>query len=156
GVPAKVVLDMVEALGGTRLGEVVEGEFRFPLMLRLPEDYRGFGAGAHEAKRLMEEAPVVTPKGERIPLSTLATIQVLENSPSTVTREWGRRRITISANVRERDLGGFVDEAIRRINAEVRMPSERYHLEFGGQWEHMISARNRLLIVIPIAIFLIC
>ena len=98
----------------------------------------------------------MTPKGERLPLSTLASVDVLEDTPSTITREWARRRITISSNVRGRDLGGFVNEAITRITADVKMPSERYHLEFGGQWEHLISARNRLYFVIPIAILLIC
>ncbi|MFO0965017.1 MAG: CusA/CzcA family heavy metal efflux RND transporter [Gemmataceae bacterium] len=156
GLSAQIVLDVVEALAGTRLSEVVEGDYRFPLVVRLPEDYRGLGKSAQDARDLLKEMPIITAKGERLPLSTLATVEVLENSPSTVTREWGRRRITVSVNVRGRDLGGFVKEATKRLEKEVRMPSERYHLEFGGQWEHLISARNRLLIVIPIAALLIC
>lgn len=156
GVPAKAVMALVESLGGIHLSEVVEGQFRFPLVIRLPEEYRGVGANAKESKKLIEELPVVTVKGERLSLSTLASIEFVEDTPSTITREWGQRRITITSNVRGRDLGGFVNEAMARINSEVTMPSERYHVEYSGQWEHLISARNRLYIVIPLAGLLIC
>jgi len=156
GVPAKTVMDLVESLGGMHLTEIVEGQFRFPLVIRLPEEYRAVGKNSKDAKRLVEELPIVTAKGERLTVSTLAKVEVIEDSPSTITREWGRRRITITCNVRNRDLGGFVNEAMAKIGAEVTMPSERYHVEYSGQWEHLISARNRLYLVIPLAILLIC
>jgi cobalt-zinc-cadmium resistance protein CzcA len=140
-----------------RLSEVVEGQFRFPLVIRLPEKYRGTVKDDEGARKLIEELPVVTVKGERLPLSRLATVKVLEDSPSTITREWGQRRITVTANVdrRKRDLGGFVNEAQRKIGAAVQMPSARYHVEYGGQWEHLISAQNRLMLVVPLALVLI-
>jgi cobalt-zinc-cadmium resistance protein CzcA len=156
GVPAKAVLDLVESLGGMKLSEIVEGQFRFPLVIRLPEKYRGTVSEGADAKQLVEELPVVTAKGERLPLSRLASVEVIEDSPSTITREWGQRRITVSCNVRGRDLGSFVNEAEAKLKQQVTMPSPRYHLELGGQYEHLISARNRLLIVIPVAIALIC
>ncbi|MBI2806785.1 MAG: efflux RND transporter permease subunit [Planctomycetes bacterium] len=156
GVPAKTVLDLVESLGSMRLSEVVEGQFRFPLVIRLPEQYRGTVSGAGDAKKLIEELPVVTAKGERLPLVRLASVEVLQDTPSTITREWGQRRITVTCNVRGRDLGSFVKEAEKKLHDSVSMPSPRYHMELGGQWEHLISARNRLLIVVPVALLLIC
>ncbi|MFO0866531.1 MAG: CusA/CzcA family heavy metal efflux RND transporter [Gemmataceae bacterium] len=155
GVPAKAMLDLVESLGSTKLSEIVEGQFRFPLVVRLPEKYRGTTAEGDDAKKLVEELPIITAKGERLPLSRLASVEVIEDSPSTITREWGQRRITVSCNVRGRDLGGFVNEAEAKLK-QIAMPSPRYHLELGGQYEHLISARNRLLVIIPVAIGLIC
>jgi cobalt-zinc-cadmium resistance protein CzcA len=98
---------------------------------------------------------VLTAKGERLPLARLAEVKVLESSPSTIKREWGQRRISVSCNVRGRDLGSFVAEAQQRIGDKVAMPSSRYHLEYGGQFENLIRARNRLLLVIPLALVLI-
>ena len=155
GVPAKLVLELVESLGSMRLSEVVEGQFRFPLVIRLPEQYRGT-VSAGDAKKLIEELPIVTAKGERLPLVRLASVDVLQDTPSTITREWGQRRITVTCNVRGRDLGSFVKEAEKKLHDSVSMPSPRYHMELGGQWEHLISARNRLLIVVPVALLLIC
>jgi cobalt-zinc-cadmium resistance protein CzcA len=156
GVPAKVVLDLVESLGGLALGDVVQGQFRFPLVVRLPERYRGTVTDIGNAKSLIEGLPVVTAKGERLPLVRLASVEVLQDTPSTITREWGQRRITVSCNVRGRDLGRFVVEADKKLRETVAMPSPRYHLELGGQWEHYVSARNRLFVVVPVALLLIC
>lgn len=156
GVPAKVVLDLVESLGSMRLSEVVEGQFRFPLVIRLPEQYRGTMVSSGDAKKLIEELPVVTPKGERLPLVRLASVEVLQDTPSTITREWGQRRITVTCNVRGRDLGSFVKEAEKKLHDSVAMPSPRYRMELGGQYEHLISARRRLLVVSIIAGLMIC
>jgi cobalt-zinc-cadmium resistance protein CzcA len=154
GVPAQAVLDLVEALGGVRLGEVVQGPYRFPLVVRLPERYRG-REGSKDAQKAVAGLPVVTNKGERLPLGELADVTVLDNSPATITREWGQRRVTVTANVRGRDMGSFVAEAQRQVAAQVQMPSPRYHVAWGGQWEHLVSARNRLLVVVPLALALI-
>ncbi len=158
GVPAKAVLDLVESLGGLRLSEVVEGQFRFPLVIRLPEKYRGTSKDGEDAQKAIEEIPVITAKGQRLPLARLATVEVIQDTPSTTTREWGQRRITVTANVdrQKRDLGSFVAEADRKLKETVQMPSPRYHMELGGQWEHLISARRRLMIVVPVALALIC
>jgi len=147
GVSARQVLDLVESLGSFELGEVFEGQLRFPLVVRLPEDIRA-------SPEAIGAIQVRTPSGQRIPLARLAHIQTIEG-PSTITREWGYRRITISSNIRGRDMGGFVAEAQRRIDDEVRLPAGRYHLEWGGQFEHLISARQRLIVVVPLALVLI-
>ncbi|MDP1798175.1 MAG: CusA/CzcA family heavy metal efflux RND transporter, partial [Planctomycetaceae bacterium] len=99
GVSAQSVLDLVESIGSKPLGEVVEGQLRFPLIVRLPEQFRG-------SPEAISAILVATASGERIPLGRLATVEVVEG-PSTITREWGQRRITITANVRGRDLGTF-------------------------------------------------
>jgi cobalt-zinc-cadmium resistance protein CzcA len=147
GVSADQVLDLVESLGSYKLGEVFEGQLRFPLVVRLPEHIRT-NANTIGAIQL------TTATGQRIPLSRLADIKAVEG-PSTITREWGYRRINISSNVRGRDMGSFVAEAQRRIEEEVKLPAGRYHLEWGGQFENLISARRRLMVVVPIALGLI-
>ena len=147
GVSARTVLDLVESMGGLPLGELIEGQLRFPLAVRLPDRLR---SSPEEISRLL----VTTGTGERIPLGRLASVQI-EEGPSTIVREWGRRRITIQCNVRGRDIGSFVAEAQARIARDVRLPSGRYHLEWGGQFENLERARTRLLVVVPAALALI-
>jgi cobalt-zinc-cadmium resistance protein CzcA len=84
----------------------------------------------------------------------MAEIRVVKG-PSTITREGGQRRITVSANVRGRDIGSFVAEAQNRIAEQLTLPPGRYFYEFGGQFEHLQRARTRLLIVVPLAAVLI-
>ena len=147
GVSAQTVLELVESIGSKPLGEVVEGQLRFPLVVRLPEQFR---ASPESIGAML----IATPSGERIPLSRLATVEVVEG-PSTITREWGQRRITVTSNVRGRDLGTFVAEARQQIAEKVAMPSGRYRIEYGGQFENLQRAQTRLLIVVPIALVLI-
>lgn len=147
GVPAKTVLDLIESIGSKPLGEVVEGQLHFPLVVRLPECLR-------ESPESIGAIPVATAAGERIPLSRLASIQVVEG-PSTITREWGRRRITVQCNVRGRDVGSFVAEAQKGMAEKIKLPSSRYYIEWGGQFENLERGRTRLLIVVPIAFLLI-
>jgi cobalt-zinc-cadmium resistance protein CzcA len=146
GVAAGEVLELVESIGGKQVGEIFEGDIRFPLVLRLPEKYQNDTA-------MIAEMPVLTPTGEQIPLGRLASVEVIEG-PATISREWGQRRITVSANVRNRDIGSFVSEAKTKLS-EITMPSARYRIEYGGQFENMESARLRLMIVVPIALLLI-
>jgi len=147
GVPARNVMDLVEALGTKEIGEVLEGQLRFPLVVRLPDRYR---SDAQAVGAIL----VSTESGQRIPLGKLARIQEIEG-PSTISREWGQRRITVQANVRGRDVGSFVAEARERIDREVELPAGRYRIEWGGQFEHMEAARDRLLIVVPMVLALI-
>jgi cobalt-zinc-cadmium resistance protein CzcA len=147
GVPARAVLDLVQAVGTFPSGQVIEGQLRFPLVVRLPEKDR---RSADAVGAML----VSTPSGERIPLSRLADIREVEG-PSTITREWGQRRITVTANVRGRDLGTFVAEARQKVDAKVSLPSDRYSFEWGGQFENYKRARLRLLIVVPLAVVLI-
>jgi cobalt-zinc-cadmium resistance protein CzcA len=147
GVSATEVLNVVESLGSFPLGEVFEDQLRFPLIIRLPERLRA----SPEAIGAIE---IHTATGQRIPLERLATLRVVQG-PSTITREWGYRRINISSNIRGRDIGSFVAEAQSRIASEVQLPTGRYHLEWGGQFENLISARKRLMIIVPMALALI-
>jgi cobalt-zinc-cadmium resistance protein CzcA len=146
GIPASHVLELVEAVGGVPVGEIREGQRRFDLLVRLPEQYR---TDPDALRRLVVPAP----NGEQIPLPQLARIVETEG-PSTITREGGRRRIVVQSNVEGRDVAGFVAEARRRIAAEVKLP-EGYHVEFGGQFEHLERAEKRLMIVVPLALFMI-
>ncbi len=147
GVPAKSVTDVVRSIGTLPVGEVVEGQLRFPLVVRLPDRWRK-GADA------IGSIPVSAPSGERVPLGRMAEIRTVEG-PSTITREWGQRRITITCNIRGRDMGTFVAEAKRVMEASVELPRGRYRLEWSGQFENYDRARNRLAIVVPVAVVLI-
>jgi cobalt-zinc-cadmium resistance protein CzcA len=147
GVSAQAILDLVESIGSKPLGEVVEGQLRFPLVVRLPEEFRGTPAA-------IKAMLIATPSGERIPLARLASVEIVEG-PSTITRESGQRRITITSNVRGRDLGTFVAEARQKIGDKISLPSGRYRVEYGGQFENLQRAQTRLLIVVPIALLLI-
>ncbi len=146
-VPARAVLDVVESIGGKPLGEVVEGQLRFPLAMRLPEEYR---ASPERLGALI----LSTSSGQFVPLSRLADLRVVEG-PAQISREWSQRRITVQCNVTGRDLGGFVAEAQERIAKEVKLPRGRYRLAWAGQFENLERARKRLMIVVPLALALI-
>jgi len=96
---------------------------------------------------------IPTASGGRIPLTSLASIERVEG-PSTITREWQKRRVVVQTNVRGRDVGSFVDELRHRIDSEVELPQD-YYVSYGGQFEHLERARLRLMIVVPIALMLI-
>ena len=144
GVSPQAVMDVVGAVGGVRLGEVVEGQLRFPLVARLPHEQR------HDVAALAR-TPLASAGGERLPLSSVATIETVE-TPLTIMREWGQRRIVIQTNVRGRDVASFVAEAKAAIAKEVQIPPGRYRIEWGGQFENLERARTRLAIVVPIAL----
>lgn len=147
GIPADDVLDLVESIGSKPVGEVIDGQFRFPLIVRLPEHVRS-------SAETIGNIELTTSEGQRIPLARLATISTIEG-PSTIIREWGQRRITISSNVSGRDIGSFVAEARQKIEEQVVLPPGRYRMEWGGQFENMERAYARLIIVVPVALLLI-
>ncbi len=146
GVSARHVLEIVEAIGGVTVGEVRDDQRRFDLALRLPERYRS-------DPEAVGQILIPTSTGGRIPLGRLADIQQIEG-PSTINREWQRRRIVVQCNVRDRDVGSFVEEARECITLELELP-QGYHLSFAGQFEHMERARMSLMIVVPLALLLI-
>jgi len=146
GIPARRVLDVVEAIGTKKVGEIREGQRRFDLVLRLSEELRRDPAAV---ARILVPAP----DGQRLPLARLARIRQVEG-PSTITREWQRRRIVVQCNVSGRDVGGFVDEVRARLGRELALPPG-YHVEYGGQFEHLERARARLALVVPLALGLI-
>jgi cobalt-zinc-cadmium resistance protein CzcA len=146
GVAARQVLDAVGTIGGITVGEILEPERRFPLVVRLPLALRS-------DPRALERIMIATASGERLPLARLARV-VRTSGPATITREWGLRRIVVQANVRGRDLGSFVREAQERIGREVALPVG-YTTEWGGQFENMQRAEWRLYLVVPLALALI-
>ncbi|MFH1108256.1 MAG: CusA/CzcA family heavy metal efflux RND transporter [Planctomycetota bacterium] len=147
GVPAKAVMQFVESMGTKNLGDLVEGQLRFPLVARLPDS-------ARQDAEAIGRIQLSTANGQRIPLSSLAHIEEVEG-PSTISHEWGQRRTTVQVNVRGRDVGSYVAEARRKIAAGVSLPSGRYRIEWGGRFEHYERARNRLIIVVPLVLAMI-
>lgn len=131
---------------GLNIGTVHEGPRRTPLLLRGGEDLR-------MAPDRFAAMQVTLPDGRNIPLSTVAALQRVEG-PVKVGREKAARYTVVVANVRGRDLVGFVDEAKNKVAAGIKLPTG-YHIEWGGQFENQQRAARRLSIVVPVAIGLI-
>ncbi len=142
GVTAGDVQDIVTAaIGGREAGMIFEGDRRFPVVIRLSEASRS-------DLTQVAQVPVPTSAGGFVPLSTVADIAVVDG-PNQISRENGKRRVVVQANVRDRDVAGVVADARAAIDAQVKLPPG-VHVEWGGQFENLASARNRLALVVPI------
>jgi cobalt-zinc-cadmium resistance protein CzcA len=151
GINAERVLDVVEAVGGTEVGVVLEGQRRFALQVRFGADVR---ANLDRVRDLRVAAP--SPGGgppRQIPLSQLAKITV-EDGPAQISRDRISRRINVEANVRGRDLASFVAEAQAAIDRDVTLPPG-WTLEWGGQFGNLQAASERLTVLVPLALLLI-
>lgn len=139
---------IVIAAGGKKGGELFEGDKRFDLIVRLPEALR---TSPTVLRQVFIPLPLAK-DGERhfIPLSEVAKM-VRSESPNQISREVGKRRVVVTANVRNRDLSSFVNEAKQRIEQKVKIPSG-YWITWGGQFEQLQSASQRLQIVVPITL----
>ena len=146
GVPARDVLEMIEAVGTPRVGEVFEGERSFPLVLRLPDAQR-------EDPAALAGTLIPTRTGAILPLRALADITE-EQRPSTINREWGRRLLKVSVSVPERDVASFVDEARGVLDRDLKLPPG-YFVEWGGQFENLERSQKRLALVVPLTLLLI-
>jgi cobalt-zinc-cadmium resistance protein CzcA len=161
GLPVADVQELIStALGGTTVGQIFEGDRRFDLVVRLPEKLRTDLA-------YLQNLPVPLPPSEpgpatsalqrslarTVPLREVAQIEIAPG-PNQISRENGKRRVVVTANVRGRDLGGFVTEAQSRVTSAVTVPAG-YWLEYGGTFEQLLSATKRLQIVVPVALLLI-
>jgi len=146
GINAAQVLDVVEAMGGRTVGEVLEGQRRFDIQVRFTPESRS------DVERI-RSLKVADPQGRMIPLSQLADI-VIEEGPAQITRENIHRRIAVEANVRGTDLASFVADVQRAVSTQVTLPTG-YYVEYGGQFENLQRASSRLLLVVPVALFLI-
>jgi heavy metal efflux system protein len=146
GLDASDVLDSVEAMGGKVVGQVVEGNKRFPLQIRFQSPNRSTVEQIRNLK-------VGDQEGHFIPLSQLADIAE-EDGPAQISRENVQRRISVEVNVRNRDLASFVAEARAAVQRKVKLPSG-YSLEFGGQFEQLQSASRRLAVAVPLALLII-
>lgn len=146
------VLDLIAvAVGGQEAGLVFEGDKRFPIVVRLPDAIRQDIAA-------LENLPVLVPhdnggRGSFVPLKEVASFRLSEG-PNQISRENGKRRIVVQANVRGRDIGSFVLEAQQTLDAKVKLPSGLW-LDWGGQFENLQAAQKRLMIVVPACFFLI-
>jgi cobalt-zinc-cadmium resistance protein CzcA len=148
------------AVGGAVAGQLFEGDRRFDLVVRLPEPLRSdldalgrIPIALPEPEEPDDVRPARTPERAFVPLASVATLAV-STGPNQVSRENGKRRVVVTANVRGRDIGSFVAEAERRIRDEVELPTG-YWTTWGGQFEQLASATRRLQVVVPLALALI-
>ena len=137
---------LASAIGGNTAGLIFEGDRRFELLVRFDE-------GIRTDLDAIGSTPIITSDGEFVPLSEVATL-AYSSVPNQISRENGKRRVVVTANVRERDLGSFVDEAKIKITEQVSLPAG-YWLDYGGTFEQLESASQRLAIVVPATLFLI-
>ena len=152
---ADVQNTIATAIGGRDAGTLFEGDRRFDIVVRLPENLRG---DMEAIQRLPIALPPATSANGTarvnfIPLSEVATLEIAPG-PNQVSREDGKRRIVISANVRGRDLGSFVTEAEAALASQVKVPTG-YWTTWGGQYQNLQSATQRLQIVVPVALLLV-
>ena len=154
GLSIADVQDVVAtALGGRPAGQIFEGDQRFDIVVRMPESVRN-------SMEAIGRLPIPLPGHDRtgsdpsfVPLSEIAQLE-LASGPNQISRENGKRRVVVTANVRERDLGSFVADARAAVASSVEIPAG-YWVAYGGTFEQLISATQRLSIVVPVALLLI-
>jgi cobalt-zinc-cadmium resistance protein CzcA len=170
GLSVADVQDVISAaVGGREAGEVFEGDRRFDLIVRLPESIRA-------DSEALANLPIPLPhthdgEGQQfasagdvgasedfdppgfVPLDAVASIETVEG-PNQISRENGKRRIVVQANVRGRDIGSFVADAQTRISSGVKLSAGSW-MDWGGQFENLVAARKRLAVVVPLCFFLI-
>ncbi|GGC15854.1 cytochrome-c peroxidase [Oxalicibacterium flavum] len=141
GLNVSDIHDVIEvAIAGKTATEIFEGERRFSAAVRLPDDFRG-------DVQAIRQILLTTPHGVRVPLDSLAQIEV-RDGPAQVSREGGKRRVVVAINVENRDLGGFVAELQQAVQGKVQLPSG-YYFEWGGQFQNMERALGHLAIIVP-------
>jgi heavy metal efflux system protein len=144
GLNVSDVNDVIEAaIGGKQATEIYEGERRFASVVRLPESYRN---NIEKIGNILVNAP----GGVQVALENLATIEVVDG-PAQVSRELAKRRVVVAINVKDRDLGGFVAELQKTVDAKVEL-KDGYYLEWGGQFQNLERAMGHLTIIIPVTV----
>lgn len=147
GLNVADVRELIEtAVGGKVATTLIDGQKRFDVLVRFPENFRNDPDG-------IAALPLTAPAGERLRLSDIANVELIR-APDIINRENNQRRIVIQSNVRGRDIGSFVAEARSKIAAAVKMPAG-YFMAWGGQFENQERATRRLFIVVPLAMLLI-
>lgn len=131
------------AIGGKDVTTLYEGERRYSVVVRFPEAYRS-------SSQSIGATLLTTPAGAQVPLSSLAKIELVDG-PAQISREGGKRRVVVGANVEGRDLAGFVAEVEQRLAQEVKLP-DGYYFKFGGQFENMERAMGTLQVIVPLTI----
>jgi len=146
GISARSVLDSIAVVGGKEVGQIFEGQRRFPLIVRYPESIR-------EELEPLKRITVVDMHGTPIPLELLAEFR-FEDGPAQISRDQIRRRAIITCNVRGRDLAGFVAAAQKAVDEKVKLPAG-YFLGWGGQFKNLQEASQRLYLAVPLSLLLI-
>jgi cobalt-zinc-cadmium resistance protein CzcA len=167
GLSIQEIQDVIAAaIGGRDSGLVFEGDRRFELVVRLPDfirddlesmkrlpiPLRGDSAETDDESLSVSESLRLVPKVPYVPLGELANITITEG-PNQISRENGKRRIVVQANVRGRDLGSFVEEAQEKLRDVAPAPGG--WIEWGGQYENLVGAKRRLMLVVPACFLLI-
>jgi len=134
------------AVGGKALAQVLDGEARYDLVLRYLPQYR-------DTREAIENIRLLSPAGERVSLAQLCNIEERDGA-SEIYREGNQRYIAIKYSVRGRDLGGAVEEAIQKVNAQLQLP-RGYHIDWEGEYESQKRAAARLFVIVPLTIFII-
>lgn len=135
------------AIGGNPIGQTIEGRQRFTISVRLAQDYRN---SIEQLKRI----PIKTPALGTVPLSAVAEIR-FENGPPMIVSENALLRGAVLFNVRDRDLGSTVEEAMQTLNQHLGALPEGYYLEWSGQYENLIRGRKTLMVILPIVLLII-
>lgn len=150
GINASQVLDVIETLGGKQVGTVLEGQKRFALQARFDPDVR---KNFESIRSLRVGIPQPNGSPLQIPLAQLADITI-EDGPAQISRDRISRRINVEANVRGRDLASFVADAQKAVDSGVQLPTG-WTIEWGGQFQNLQAASQRLALLIPLALLLI-
>ena len=156
GLNVSDVQDVVQvAMGGKEAGQLFEGDRRFDIIVRLPEHLRTDMATLQRLPVPLNQAhqEIGGNQPDYVPLKEVADLEVIYG-PNQISREQAKRRIVVTANVRGRDLGGFVEDVQQAVRNKVDIPPG-YWTEYGGTFEQLISAKERLMIVVPVALLLI-
>ncbi|MDH5229665.1 MAG: CusA/CzcA family heavy metal efflux RND transporter [Gammaproteobacteria bacterium] len=147
GISVAQVMDVVEkAIGGQSAGQVINGNERYDIYVRLDEEYRN-------SQSAIQALILKSPSGAWLRLSEVADVEI-ESGPPQIRRDDVQRRVVIQSNIEGRDMGGFVEEISQAISHEIQLPPG-YSVEFGGQFKNQQRAQQRLLIVVPISLALI-
>ncbi len=144
GINVADVNELIEtAFGGNEVGQLFEGQRRYGIVVRYPAEYRN-------SVEAIRNSTLRSTDGTLVPLSAVVRTGLVD-SPPTISRESGQRRVVVGANVSGRDLGGFVQEVQRRVDRELALP-EGYVLSWGGQFENMQRAMDTLMVIVPLTI----
>ena len=147
GINVADVQDAIQtAVGGNAVSQVLQGEARYDLVVRYQPQYR-------DTQEAIENIRLLSPSGERVSLAQLTTVTT-EDGAEEIYREGGQRYVAIKYSVRGRDLGSTVEEAIAKVNAQVKLPPG-YNIDWAGEYESQKRSSKRLMLVLPITILLI-
>jgi heavy metal efflux system protein len=147
GINVADVQDAIQtAVGGNAVSQVLQGEARYDLVIRYLPQYRN-------TQEAINNIRLLSPSGERVSLAQLTTVKI-EDGAETIGREGGQRFVAIKYSVRDRDLGGTVEEAIKKVNQQVKLPTG-YKIDWAGEYESQKRSSRRLMLVLPITIIII-